>query len=284
MSDLSRAAAFVRDWSIEATRPSSADIARLTGIVPPGTAVYLSAVPTQMPESLAEAAARVRMAGFEPVPHIAARRFTETDLQPFLERVGKHAGLRRIMLVAGDDDRVAGPFAGGLEVIESGLLNAAGITAVGITGYPEGHPHLSAETVELALAAKIAAAARANLDVHIVSQFCFDAPAIIGWLRRLRARGIAAPVRIGLAGPTSFAGLMRYAALCGVKASARGLLRHGVPGGLSGQAGPDRLLQALLASPEPLGDIAPHFFSFGGLLKTAQYACERAAGGYTHLS
>jgi hypothetical protein len=27
-----------------------------------------------------------------------------------------------------------------------------------------------------------------------------------------------------------------------------------------------------------LGDIAPHYFSFGGTLETAHYACEAAAG------
>jgi len=280
----SRITAFVRDWSIEATRPSNADIARLTGIIPPGTAVYLSSVPTQKAEILAEAAARVRLAGFEPVPHIAARRFTETELKRFFARIREHADVRRIMLIAGDDDRLVGPFAGALEVIESGLPTDAGITAIGISGYPEGHPHIPMEKIEQAFEAKLTGATRLHLDVHIVTQFCFDAAAIIDWLRRLRARGITTPVQIGLAGPTSFAGLMRYAALCGVKASARGLLRHGVPGGLAGQAGPDRLLHALLASREPLGDIAPHFFSFGGLLKTAQYACECAGNRYRSSS
>jgi len=276
----SRLSAFVKDWSIEATRPSAADVARLVDIAPAGLAIYLSAVPSQKLEAHAEAACRVHAAGFQPVPHIAARRFTAADLTAFLAQLHARAGVRRIMLIAGDDSRPVGPFAGALDVIESGLLMAAGITSVDIAGYPEGHPHLSAETIDRALAAKIEAATRAGLEVHVVSQFCFDAAAIIDWLRALRARGITVPVRIGMAGPTSFAGLMRYAALCGVKTSVHGLLRHGVPGGLGGQAGPDELLQSLLTSPEQLGDIAPHFFSFGGLLKTAEYACQRAVSRY----
>ena len=44
-----------------------------------------------------------------------------------------------------DRDAPAGPFRSALEVIETGLLPSRGITEVGIAGYPEGHPRITAE-------------------------------------------------------------------------------------------------------------------------------------------
>src|SRR6516165_9784126 len=53
-----------------------------------------------------------------------------------------------------------------------------------------------------------------GLAVHIVTQFGFDAQAILQWIARLREFGVEHPVRIGLAGPTNLATLLRYAQRC----------------------------------------------------------------------
>src|SRR6185295_9155865 len=98
--------------------------------------------------------------------------------------------------------------------------------------------------------------------VHIVSQFSFSAERIIAWLKQLRAGGIANPVKLGLAGPTSVAALMRYAKRCGVNASLRGLM-SGAATALIGNVGPDHILDALGAAQGELGDVQPHYFSFG---------------------
>jgi methylenetetrahydrofolate reductase (NADPH) len=96
------------------------------------------------------------------------------------------------------------------------------------------------------------------------------------WLRQLRACGISKPVKIGMAGPTSVPALLRYAKRCGVAASLRGLA-SGVASGLVGHVGPDRIIETLSAASN-LGDVGLHYFSFGGALETARYACEAAAG------
>ena len=70
------ASAFARSFSIEATRPSAAEIATLAAFLPKGTAVYLTAVPTQSLDELAKGAAALRKAGLEPIAHIAARRLS----------------------------------------------------------------------------------------------------------------------------------------------------------------------------------------------------------------
>jgi methylenetetrahydrofolate reductase (NADPH) len=61
-----------------------------------------------------------------------------------------------------------------------------------------------------------------------------------------------------------------------VAASLRGLV-SGVASGLVGHVGPDRIIKTLSAAGD-LGEVAPHYFSFGGTLETARYACEAAAG------
>ena len=67
---------------------------------------------------------------------------------------------------------------------------------------------------------------RPGSSVEIVTQFCFDARAILDFVARLRAFGFDHRVRIGLAGPTNLAALIRYASRCGVQASAQALARR----------------------------------------------------------
>src|SRR5262249_58123210 len=78
-----------------------------------------------------------------------------------------------------------------------------------------------------------------------------------------------------LAGPTNLATLLRYAQRCGVRASAQGLARQaGLLRQLFAMSAPDALVRALAQARAQLhlAEIAPHFFSFGGLLRTARWA------------
>lgn len=274
---------FAQRFSIEATRPSAGEIDELAAILPVGTAVYLTAVPSVDDAELVVAAARLRQAGLEPVAHVAARRIVSAaQWHDTLRALRTESDMRRLLVIGGDAD-AAGPFADALALIQKGGLREAGIEEIGIGGYPEGHPHISAGRLEAATDEKVAAARAGGLRVHIVSQFSFAPDVVVTWLTRLRQCGIAVPVKVGMAGPTSLNGLMRFARRCGVNASLRGLT-SGVAASLIGQAmghvGPDRLLAALSAAPG-LGDAAPHYFSFGGVLPTARYACEAAAGRMT---
>jgi methylenetetrahydrofolate reductase (NADPH) len=268
-------AAFARSFSLEATRPNAAEIAALAEILPPATPVYLTAVPMIEPNELVMAAAQLRKAGLEPVAHVAARRLANSgQLTEMLAGLRGEADMRRLLVIGGDVDR-SGAFADALAVIQKGRLREAGIEEIGIGGYPEGHPRLSQGLLEAALDQKIAAARAAGLRVFIVSQFSFSGDHILAWIRQLRAGGIVVPVKVGLAGPANVAALLRYAKRCGVSASLRGLM-SGAAVGLIGHAGPDRIIETLTATGEP--STAPHYFSFGGAVETARYACEAAAG------
>jgi methylenetetrahydrofolate reductase (NADPH) len=277
-----RIVSFASGWSLEATRPSDIDLAALATILAPGAPVYLSAVPTRDPREQIDEAMRLHAAGFSPVPHVAVRNFASSAaLDSFLAQMTGEAGVRRVLVVGGDRDSPAGAFHSTLEAIDSGLLQRHGIGEIGLAGYPDGHARIPQQELERALIEKIEIATQIGLDVHIVTQFCFDAAIIIAWIARLRDFGIEQRVEVGLAGPTSIAGLLRFARRCGVRASAQGLARQaGLAKHLFGMSTPDALVRALAdahASGQ-LGDVTPHFFSFGGIAATARWASAVAAG------
>jgi methylenetetrahydrofolate reductase (NADPH) len=278
-------AALTKGFSLEATRPTAADIDALAQLVAADANVYLSAVPTKPHRDLIDAALKVRAAGLQPVPHLAARNFASVAaLEEVVTELVQGARVRRVLMIAGDRDQPAGPFRSAIEVIETGLLPSLGISEIDIAGYPDGHPRIAPETLDRALAGKIEAAEQTGLAVHIVTQFGFSAEPIVAWVHRLRALGIDHPVRIGLAGPTSIATLLRYAQRCGVKASAQGLARQaGLAKHLFGSTTPDVLITALARAncEHVLGKIALHFFSFGGVGATARWATAASAGLFT---
>jgi|EndMetStandDraft_8_1072994.scaffolds.fasta_scaffold63758_2 methylenetetrahydrofolate reductase (NADPH) len=273
---------FVRGFSLEATRPSADDVADLADTAPKGTRVYVSAVSTHPARESIEAAIELRKAGFEPVPHLAVRNFATADeLDGFLARMSGEAGVQRLLVIAGDRDEPAGDFHSSVEVIDSGALQRHGIVEIGIAGYPDGHPRIPQLDLDRALADKVRAAETTGVAVHIVTQFCFDGAAVVRWLLRLRDFGIEHPVRVGLAGPSNFSTLLRYAKRCGVRASAQGLARQaGLVRQLFAMSAPDALVRALAQAraERHLGEIAPHFFSFGGLARTARWAEAVAQG------
>ena len=274
-----RIATFMAGFSIEATRPSEADIAALS-VLKPGTRVYLSAVPSRPVAESVVAAGRVRAAGLEPVPHVAVRNFaSEGALDDFLAQLNGEAGVDSVLVIAGDRSE-CGPFRRALDAIDSGVLRRRGIRTIGIAGYPEGHPRIGEEELNRALREKIAAAEATGLAVEIVTQFCFDARTVLDFIARLRAFGFDHRLRIGLVGPTSLTSLMRYASRCGVRASAQGLARRaGLMRQVFAMATPDDLVRAL-ADAAPKG-VVPHFFSFGGIPATGRWARAVADGHVT---
>jgi methylenetetrahydrofolate reductase (NADPH) len=281
---VARIAAFMAGFSLEATRPSDADIAALVAVAP-GTRVYISAVPGRPAAEAVSAAIRLRAAGFEPVPHLAVRNFaTREALDDFLMRLNGEANVERVLVIAGDRAEY-GPFRRAADAIDSGLLQRRGIRAIGIAGYPDGHPRIGEDELFRALAEKISAAEATGLGIEIVTQFCFDAPTILSYIARVRAFGFEQPLRIGLAGPTSLASLVRYAGRCGVRASAQGLARRaGLLRQAFAMAVPDDLVRSLadaaaVQAGDHVGDtISAHFFSFGGLPACARWAAAVAAG------
>jgi methylenetetrahydrofolate reductase (NADPH) len=162
------------------------------------------------------------------------------------------------------------------------LLQECGIAHIGIAGHPEGHNAVAADVLWEALAAKQALASSTGMSMHIVTQFGFDGGAFPRWQRELAPRRIQLPVRIGIAGPASLAKLMHFALQCGIGAALRTAARKA---GAAAQAAeramsPDQHLLTLLRAPVPAQIVAPHFFAFGGALRTAQWMRRIATGEF----
>jgi len=241
-----------------------------------GTDVHVTFLPDDSPDKAAETCARLRHAGFNPIPHITARNFTDRAfLEHQLERLSRDAQVSRALVIAGDVDRPRGAFAASLDVIETGLLESHGLRTVLIAGHPEGHPAVSGAVLDAALVEKIAAARRHGLRPEIVTQFCFEAEPITRWLAHLRSLGVDAPVRIGVAGPAGTTSLLKFAMRCGVGNSLRALRTRGSTiGKLMGDTTPDVLLGDLGKALRG-GDFGPiagiHLYMFGGVRKTADW-------------
>jgi methylenetetrahydrofolate reductase (NADPH) len=271
-------AAFAGTTSFATARLTAEDLAALTAGFPPGTPVYVTAIPARPPTDEIDIATRLAAAGFEPVPHIAGRSFSRgADLDRHLGQLTQEAAVRRVMVVGGDATNPAGAFHAASEVIESGLLHKHDIAEIGIAGYPDGHPRLTATDLDRALAAKLEVATSTGLAVHIVTQFAFSTEAILAWIVRLRDLGIDHPIRIGLPGPAPLAALLRHARICGVAASAQALAGNAVLSRhVFGLVTPDAALRRLAQA--RLGDAAPHIYAFGGLAAAARWASALAAG------
>jgi methylenetetrahydrofolate reductase (NADPH) len=273
---IERIVALMNGFSVEATRPSDADIASLK-VLRRGTRVYLSAVPGRPSEEAIAAAKRLRAAGFKPVPHVAVRNFQSAHaLDDFVARLNGEADVQRVLVIAGDREP-CGPFRSAADAIDSGLFRRRGMRALGIAGYPQGHPRIGDDQLFRVMTEKIAAAEATGLAVEIVTQFCFDARAILDFIARLRAFGFDQSVRIGLAGPTSIGSLLRYASRCGVQTSAQTLARRaGLLRQMFALTVPDDLIRTL-ADTAP-ANVSAHFFSFGGVPATARWTRAVADG------
>ncbi len=130
--------------------------------------------------------------------------------------------------------------------------------------------------LEKALIDKMAAAQAAGLDVLLVNQLLFDAKPLVAFVRRLRAQGISAPLRVGVAGPASRTSLIKFGLRCGVGASLRALRERQelARNAMTGET-PEGLLTeiALAYADDPSLDIeGVHFFTFGATRKSIEWA------------
>jgi methylenetetrahydrofolate reductase (NADPH) len=107
-----------------------------------GTDVTITFLPGDNYRHNVETATALRRAGYNPVPHIAAREMASREaLDDFLARLRNEADVRRVLLIAGDVALARGPFKSSLDACASGLLEARGIASVSVAGHPEGHPY-----------------------------------------------------------------------------------------------------------------------------------------------
>jgi methylenetetrahydrofolate reductase (NADPH) len=239
------------------------------------TDVTITFLPGDHYQHNVKTAAALRRAGFNPVPHIAAREMASREaLDDFFARARGEADVKRVLLIAGDVAIAKGPFRSSHDIRASGFLEAHDFRSVSVAGHPEGHPFLDTPGTFAMLWAWGDWGRERGIHVDIVTQFCFEAAPILGFLDGLVMRGITVPVVVGLAGPASPATLTKFALRCGIGNSMRALrARIGRYGRLLTDTGPDEVVRGLLSAPRAAtAQIAGfHLFPFGGLRKSARW-------------
>ncbi len=210
-------------------------------------------------------------------PHLAARSVPGvSQLDEWLHELAE-AGCNRLMLIAGDPLTHQGPYRDTLDVLSSGLLEKHGFIHLGVAAHPDGHVHASESDVRSALEIKKAYAREKDVHMWVVTQFVFDMTNFAKWLDEWEEAFDFLPIQVGLAGPSSLASLMRYAARCGVATSVKMLLTNRNSRKLMSSWNPDDQLKELY---ELCGNHVSrrlkglHLFPFGGLESAARWLDE----------
>jgi methylenetetrahydrofolate reductase (NADPH) len=275
---------FVRQASTEICPHDEELLESLQSELPAGTTLYVAHTPRAQLQDVVRVAVKAQSLGFRASPHIVARRIPgAAALKAALDTL-RDAGVRQMLLVAGDLQRPVGEFTSTLQILETGLLENSGMEQVGIAGHPDGHPAVGSDALFDALRCKQDFAARSGIAFHIVTQFGFDPEAICAWDERMTGQGIRLPVHVGIPGPTPLAKLVKFALQCGVGASLSSLVKN--VGSMTNLArlatAPDEMLLGLIrgrANGSRL--VQPHFYAFGGTMATARWLRAVADGSFT---
>jgi len=238
----------------------------------------LESVPTEVPltvtvteakgiDATLDLTERLTRHGYAVSPHLPARQFVDArQVADVVDRL-KEARVRSVFVVGGDAPKPAGAFQDAYALLRAMEEIHHPFEAVGIGGYPEGHPAIAPDALALALRQK------APLATRILTQICFDATTTAGWAAGIAATGIDLPVYVGMPGPVNRQKLVRISAGIGLGQSARFLQKQQsllwrflLPGGYN----PTKLAKQLgAAAPKTDGNIIGlHIFTFNELRQT----------------
>jgi methylenetetrahydrofolate reductase (NADPH) len=189
--------------------------------LPAGSRVTVTASPGHGQACTIEVAERLAASGYEVIPHLAARMVSgRSELAGWADRLAA-AGVHEAFVVGGDATPPAGPYQDAGDLLDELAGIPHPFARIGIGGYPEGHPLIADDKLLEALRRK-----QPHAD-QIVTQLCFDAGALIDWVRAIRAEGIDLPVVVGLPGVVERRKLAEISLKTGVGASLRYLRKHG---------------------------------------------------------
>jgi len=275
----------VRGYSIETTVHGAESVDKFSDVVSAGTRIYIVQAHGANLHDAAALARRLRTEGMEPVPHIIARSLDSlARLDDLLSRLAGDAGVRQVLVVAGDIASPAGQISSTLQILDSGLLEKHHIKTVGVAGHPEGHPTVSDGALRDALRRKNAYSRKTGASVYIVTQFTFDAEPIVAWERSHGDDISQLPITVGLPGLASAKTLLKFALDCGIGPSVKAFSkRAGKLTKLLAVSTPDNIIVDLARYKDrtPQTRITGlHFFPFGGFDRTAEWANNIVAGNF----
>lgn len=248
--------------------PAADIVDRAVRSLEPGAAVSVTALPKQTLEETASTVLALAAAGFDAIPHLPAGALrSREELSELLVRL-EDSPVRALFVIGGDHDRGESPFADGGELLEAIRERSGDRFRLGVAAYPEGHPAFDVEAGIRLLSQK------APLADFAITQMCFDAPAVAGFVRAASAAGIELPLWLGTPARVSLARLARIGMRIGV-GSSMGMLRHRSHRRLLGSFDPlelrAELEQELAELPEAARSLVAgrHVFTFNTLPKPA---------------
>ena len=288
-------------WSIELAptgliKPGSVT-ARLLPFLPGGTRVYLPALPVDPPDAIEQALLLLKReaSSMVPVPHVAAARTASSvELEKRLCAWQRAYGdnLREVLVVRGEtvahhgdpaEERTVnggltaatqiGPYSSSLELLQSGMIQRCGISAVSVCGHPEGVGGLSPAEARAALLPKLQWAADEGVTARVVLQFCFAADTTTAFVDGLRAAGVTADVSVGIVGPSPHDFRTRMAQRCSVAPPPR---REDL--GEWPSAYVRKLAEWQTCRPAGAGMQSLHVYPFGGLRRTLDWLRDEVTG------
>ena len=213
--------------------------------LPRDRTITVTASPSKGLEATFDLAERLTGHGYAVVPHLAARMVTgPTELAEIVDRL-RGKGITRVF-VPGGDAEAAGSYPDALALLEDLAAMGSPFAHVGITGYPESHPTLHDDLTVQSMWDK------RRYATHIVSNLTFDPAVVRDWVRRLRARGVAMPLLLGIPGPVDRTKLLGMATKIGVGESTKFLAKNkglfarlAAPGGFTGESFLEKCAPAL---------------------------------------
>ena len=252
------------------------DIAAEAARLPRAVRVTVTCSPKHGPDRGVETAARLRQLGHSVTVHVAARMVRDRDhLDQLLARMAD-ARVEDLFLIAGDVEDPVGEYSSAMELLALVTDHPDRPELIGVAGYPEGHLLISDDELERSLRAK------SRLADYVVTQMCFDAGTLRGWIEREREQGIELPVVIGMPGKVTRRKLLRMATRIGVGPSLDFLHKQkGLRALLSRRATADRLFDDVVPLlDDPLLAVAGfQYFTFNELLQTWEWHQRKASIG-----
>ncbi|RVT82637.1 methylenetetrahydrofolate reductase [Rhodobacteraceae bacterium CCMM004] len=276
-----RTEAFLDGFSIEVMPRTAEKVADFRALLPRGTRVYIAHIDGTPIDDMVATARRIAAEGFDVMPHFPARSIPDrATLADWIARYQGEAGVRQGLILAGGIATPRGDFDSAMALLDTGLFDRAGFTHLHVAGHPEGNrdidPGGGDANVDAALRWKQAFAARTDAQMAIATQFTFDAAPVIAWADRLRAKGIALPIHVGVAGPAKLQTLIKFAVACGVGPSLKVLQKRALDvTKLVMPYAPTDVVAALAGhkAADPSSLIAQvHLFPLGGIQASADWA------------
>jgi methylenetetrahydrofolate reductase (NADPH) len=275
LSPTAATAAFLRHQSIEITPKQIEKLPLLKDRLPAGCRVFVALIDAADLSGQIDATRQLAASGFVAVPHVPARFVRdEADLRSRIKALAE-AGSSTMLVLGGGAPEPLGRYDAAIQLLETGVFEANGVTSIGLAGHPEGNPDITkvhGEGVLLdALVRKQAYIKAHGLQGFIATQFLFEAEPVADWARALRGAGIDLPIHVGIPGPATIKTLVKYAAMCGVGNSARFIRKQALNlTKLLTVNTPDEFvadLAQLHATRPELGIAGPHLYPFGGFDK-----------------